>query len=97
MDNCNCTKEQEIKDLKKEIASLKENQTDTEKDLILLKADVGYIKETLTEVRKIVEKLADAPVQSWNAVKKQALMFVVGGSLIGFTVYVMVTANKLVQ
>lgn len=82
-----CLNAQEFERLKEEVKELRAAQINTKVDIATIKNDFEYMKESLSAIRKIVEGLADEPRKSWDAVKRQALAFIVGGGLIGFLLW----------
>lgn len=90
-----CVNKDEIDRLKKQVETLRESNIEQREDMIEFRMDMKYTKETLNEIKVIVKMLADEPKKSWDAVKKQALSFLVGGCLLGFLLWATYTVNTI--
>jgi septal ring factor EnvC (AmiA/AmiB activator) len=89
-----CLKHNEIETLKKEneklgkeISQIRNDHTDTRENMVEIKTDLRYLKETMTTMKTLVEKMADEPRKKWEQLQKQVMSFVVGGGLMGLLLW----------
>lgn len=99
-----CDKGHVIEQLKKENEDMRNQlretiseHTNTKLDLGEIKSDVKHMIQSMTELKSTVQRIADEPRKNWELVKRQVLVFVVGGSCIGFLVWAAATASNITK
>lgn len=97
-----CIKHNEIETLKKEnerlnseIGQIRNDHTDTRENMVEIKTDLKYLKETMLSMKTLVERMADEPRKKWEQLQKQVMSFVVGGGLMGLLLWAGYTVQNL--